>query len=189
MSQTNSSQRSLKGLLYIEASLVGVLAVLLLSVSEAQRTLQDVRLAVSQTLQRWEARRQLHQNLRNEIAVGTQVVELQDAVPHAKLLQVIAVGAPNDRVIHSLREQLKRQTKDRLLYHLVIVASDENTAGKLRSELSFPNLSVRSDPSGELHRRLNTFFTPRWYILNSDGVLLRKQEPGDNIGQCGCESR
>lgn len=189
MLRAHSSKRRLKNLLWIEAGLVGALAVMLLSVSEARRAVQDVRLAFIMAFRSWETHRQLHHNLRNELDIGTQITEFQNIAPHAKLLQVIAVGAPNDRVIHSLREQLKRQTKDRLLYHLVIVASDENTAGKLRSELSFPNLSVRSDPSGELHRRLNTFFTPRWYILNSDGVLLRKQEPGDNIGQCGCESR
>lgn len=189
MLRTRSNQRRLKSLLWLEASLVGVLAVLLLSVSEARRALQDVRLAVSLTFQRWEAHRQLQQNLHNEIAIGTQVTELQNAVPQAKLLHVIAAGTPSDRVIHLLREQLQRQSKNRLLSHLVIIASDENTAGKLRSKMSFPNLSVRSDPSGALHRRLNAFFTPRWYIFSSDGVLLKKQEPDDSIGQCGCGQR
>lgn len=59
MLRTRSDQRRWKGLLWLEASLIGVLAVLLLSVSEARRALQDAQLALSLTFQRWEARRQL----------------------------------------------------------------------------------------------------------------------------------
>lgn len=189
MKGTHSKQYRLGSLLWIEASLVGVLATVALSVPEAKRALLDLRLTTWTAFHRWKAQQQQNLNLRNEVDAGTQLIEIRNVLPNAKLIQVIALGAPNEYVIRSLKEQLKRQSENRVLHHLIIVYSEEHVSNRLRKELPFPNLSIHSDPSGELHRKLNAYFTPRWYLLSGDGVLLRKQEPNTALGQCGCGQR
>lgn len=189
MLHLRNQQSRLGILLWIAASLLGAFAIGALSVPEAQRALLDLRLAARATFHDWQAQRQYNLNLQNEPDIGKQLIEVRNILPKAKMVQVIALGVPNDCVVHSLKEQLKRQSKERVLHHVIIVYSDVEGAEKVRKELSFPNLLVHSDHSGELHRRLNAFFTPRWYILSGDGVLLGKQEPNSGLGQCGCGQR
>ncbi|MCX7925387.1 MAG: hypothetical protein N2554_06200 [Fimbriimonadales bacterium] len=116
-----SSKQRLRSLLWVEAGLIGVFATLLLSVSEAQRSLTDVQLAIWTMVQHWKTRRQIQINLKNEPDIGTQITEFRNVSSEKKLIQVIALGEPDARVIEWLKEHLKKQTEDNLLHHLIIV--------------------------------------------------------------------
>ena len=69
---------------------------------------------------------------------------------------------------------------------IYLVMTSEDEAKRIERQLSLPDVSVYADSEGKLHKRLNAYFVPRWFLFGPNGALLSKQSEGSALGNCGC---
>jgi len=170
----------IRALYVAEICLCGLPLWVVAATPEARRVVSDAQYRAQFVFSDWAHRVRSYAYQRRELPIGSRVEEFQ--ISDNKLVRVTALGMCGKRCI----DFIQNDTGSEAMKRIYLVMTSEDEAKRIERQLSLPNVSVYADSEGKLHKRLNAYFVPRWFLFGPNGALLSKQSEGSALGGCGC---
>jgi len=185
-----SQQNRLKVLVGVELVLLGGLELLLVASEPARRPLRDMILTVAARWDHWQMERWWRVQRARDPLLGKPLRGITSVSGGVPTFEVLALGDAAATTLHAADRYLsERLSQPGTAPVVLIVRGDQGVVQRVRMRLQRYQVPIYADTTGELHKQLNVFFVPRWYLFLRDGTLVQKQETLSLLAGCSCRSQ